>query len=290
MYLNDCKVTDSNGFIYSIDMLRLTTKISPLIFQKKINSRLEFYKAQIEKWINDKKACFYYNFSYSNDNNSFWIGYMHNQERNGLSNEKKEYTLTIDFNPNKLKNNPLLLSLLNVKEYSFWSVKSLDLAVDVPTNILNLSGFNKGRKRCLMTYDMGGDNKTYYIGKAPNRIKIYNKKIENNLDYDLTRIEMSKEINLDILDLKDYQFNFDVPKLFINEYQLDFQDLQNAKSTLNAILYAVNNGFPVHDLPRVYKEKVLDRLQQKKPIDIDLNCFKKSLNGCLKYYFKNLLI
>ncbi|MBQ9658484.1 MAG: hypothetical protein IJV31_06930 [Clostridia bacterium] len=44
------------------------------------------------------------------------------------------------------------------------------------------------KKSTLLTYDCGGDDKTYYIGKRDNRIKIYNKKIESNLDYDLTRM------------------------------------------------------------------------------------------------------
>ena len=46
--------------------------------------------------------------------------------------------------------------------------------------------------------DFGGyDNKTYYIGRSNNRIKIYNKKLESNLDYDLTRVEITSKIDLE---------------------------------------------------------------------------------------------
>ncbi len=54
---------------------------------------------------------------------------------------------------------------------------------------------------------MGFDNKTIYIGKTDNRIKIYNKKIESNLDIkgELTRIEISKK-SLTIMKLREYAF------------------------------------------------------------------------------------
>ena len=55
-------------------------------------------------------------------------------------------------------------------------------------------GLDKERKKDFRMFSCGYDNKTYYIGRSNNRIKIYNKKLESNLDYDLTRVEITSKI------------------------------------------------------------------------------------------------
>ena len=50
-------------------------------------------------------------------------------------------------------------------------------------------------------FSSGYDNKTYYMGRTNNRIKIYNKKLESGLNYDLTRVEITSKIDLNIKDI-----------------------------------------------------------------------------------------
>lgn len=62
-----------------------------------------------------------------------------------------------------------------------------------------------------------------------------------------------------------YNYNGVVPELYVNEFQLSVDDLKKDK-TLMALVYAVTNGFPLHDLTRDYKMKVKSFLGNKETI------------------------
>lgn len=114
-------------------------------------------------------------------------------------------------------------------------------------------------------FSQGGDNKTYYMGRSNNRVKIYNKKLESNLDRELTRIEITSTLDLNIKDYEMYHYNVPLPRLYLNNYLLTFDDIED--KTLLAIIYAIQNGFPLNDLSRRYKDKVEKRLMQRWPIN-----------------------
>ncbi|MFR8104031.1 MAG: hypothetical protein ACLU8F_02950 [Clostridia bacterium] len=87
----------------------------------------------------------------------------------------------------------------------------------------------------------GYDDRTYYMGRSDNRIKIYNKKIESNLEYNLTRVEITSKINLKVKDIKYYDYDIKLPELFLNNYLYSFKDYEDR--TLLAVLYAVQSRF-----------------------------------------------
>lgn len=253
MYYNSA--TSFYNLTYSIDMFRLKTCIDYDVW-----SNLEFYlrtyhNDKIDKfWISDRIMQFKYNFRIMIDEGiSFYIGFHHNNEKkddnNGL------YNLTIEFNPNKLKDNDILLHILNLS--GNWVIKSYDLAVDMKCNILDII-FDKGSKRKVHTFSYGGDNLTYEIGTGDMRLKIYNKKNESKLDvpYDLTRIEISRELDdFPIRDVKMLKYGTDnFPEIFLNDYIYSLSDIQD--KTILPILYAVQNGYPINNLTRRYKEKI----------------------------------
>ena len=285
LYFNGLNVFKDN-LSYCIDMIRLSCKISSEKFERKIASRLIVYGEKINNWVSSRITDFYNNSNYIDDDCSFWFGFMFNREKlegKKMGSLNTEFNLTVEFNPNKGKDNKLLLSILNVSNN--WFIKSCDFAVDIPTNILNICGLDKGLKKCLMTYDCGGADKTYYIGKRDNRVKIYNKSIESGLSNDLTRIEITKSLNnLPVKEVSSYMYEGYFPELFINEYQISIDDCLGDK-TLFAIVYAVSNGFPLHDLTRDYKKKVKEFLQNKKPIVIDFNGLSECLKKYIFYYF-----
>ena len=68
-----------------------------------------------------------------------------------------------------------------------------------------MSGLDKGRKKDFRMFSAGFDNKTYYMGRSN---KIYNKKIESSLDRDLTRMEITSKLDLNINNI--YFFKYDV--------------------------------------------------------------------------------
>lgn len=286
LYFNGLNVFKEN-LNYCVDMLRLTCQMTVDFFELKIVSREMVYKDRLTSWNSTKIDTFYYNYNYNDGECSFWFGFLANKERSGnrksLTNPLTTFNFTIEFNPNKVKDCPLLLYILSLS--SRWELKQCDFAIDIKTNILNVCGFDKSRKECLMTYDCGGSDKTYYIGKRDNRVKIYNKSLESNLNYDLTRIEITKYFdNLPLRNVSTYVYKGYVPELFLKEFQLSFEDI-NSDKTLLALVYAVTNGFPVHDLSRDYKKKVKNFLQNKKSICIDLECLSEVLKKYIYYYF-----
>ena len=217
----------------------------------------------------------------------FGLGSFQIRKKSGngksLSNPNTTFNFTIEFNPNKVGDNPLLLHILSLSLN--WSIKSCDFAIDVNTNILNICGLDKARKDCLLTYDCGGVNKTYYIGKKDNRVKIYNKTLESGLNYDVTRIEITKYFNnLSLSNVADFSYDGYLPELFINEFQLSFEDLEKDK-TLLALVYAVSQGFPLHDLSRDYKRKVKNFMQNKKPIGVEFKIIGMCFLRYIYYYF-----
>ena len=276
-----------NNITYSIDMLRLTTEIT--FFQY---SELEFrfktvYSDYIKKFYQSCKfADYQYNFVIEvEEGSSFWFGFLHNSEKRSSTCDNVNYRFTIEFNPNKLKFNKLLLIVL----YSFgdWKMRSFDVACDLSVNILDILGFEKGRKREIKMISSGFDNKTIYIGKLDNRVKIYNKKIESNLDIkgDLTRVEISKKLeDFPVKRIWAYHFDNVFPDLFLNEYLYSFKDYED--KTLLAVLYAVQNDFPFDNLSRRYKEKIRELFcSGGQKILFDCKCVDDVLRKVIYSYF-----
>lgn len=289
LYFNNLNVLDENNYSYCVDMLRLRCNVTVEDFEKFIGSRLFLYTDNLETWDSTRICDFFHNYNYSDEDCSFWFGFISNKEKslsNGgsLYNNNKRFNLTVEFNPNKVKNNKLLLSILKVT--TDWTLKSVDFAVDIKTNILNVVGYDKSQKNCLLTYDCGGDNKTFYIGKGNNRVKVYNKTIESDLSYDLTRIEITRYFSdTDTLNnIKYWTYLGYFPELYLKDYQISFDDF-NVDKTLMGLVFAVNSGLPIHDLSRKYKVKVKEFLKNKKPIIIDFKAFGITLVKYLAFYF-----
>ena len=249
LYFNGLNIL-KDSLSYCVDMLRLTCQMTVDFFELKIVSRELVYKEKLTSWNSTKIDTFYYNYNYCDNDCSFWFGFLANKERTGnkksLMHPLTTFNFTIEFNPNKVKDCPLLLHILSLS--SSWELKQCDFAIDINTNICNICGLDKGRKECLMTYDCGGTDKTYYIGKRDNRVKIYNKTLESNLNYDLTRIEITKYFdNLPLRCVSTYSYNGYVPELYLKEFQLSMEDM-NLDGTLLALVYAVT----IMDNPLLY--------------------------------------
>ena len=149
---------------------------------------------------------------------------------------------------------------------------------------MTFAGLDKERKKDLRTFSAGYDNKTYYMGRTNNRAKIYNKKIESNLDYDLTRVEITSKIDLNIKDIYFYTYDVKLPDLYLNNYLYTFKDYED--KTLLAILYAVQSGFSLNDLSRRYKDKVKGLLEGNYKIKLENKCCTEILKCCINAIFK----
>lgn len=250
-----------NNIIYSVDMIRLKTYISYSLFSEvefRFNTCWEEYVEK--KWTSGRAFSFFYNYNIKiEDGISFYFGFLHNSEKRSDSDSLK-YNFTIEFNPNKVQDNKILLYLLDLS--GEWYIKSLDMACDLKINILDII-YDKGLKRSVMTISNGFDDKTYRIGKGNGHVKIYNKKRESNLDidYDLTRVEISMEYDdFDVKNMILYKFDKKVfPELYLQKYCYSFSEYKD--KTMLAIMYAVQNGFPINELSRAYKTKLKNMLE-----------------------------
>ena len=262
----DFNYTLKDDITYTIDMIRIRCDITYETFSKLELRAKTIYSDQIKNfYISSGISDFKYNYNIEiEEGSSFWFGFIHNSElinkTGSLQNENTKYNFTVEFNPNKLKIIGLLSYILRMSYSHNCTIKSIDMAMDVPVNILDIGGFDKGRKKDFRMFSQGGDNRTYYIRRTNNRIKIYNKKIESNLDHELTRIEITSKLDLPISKYVFFNYNVDLPKLYLNNYLLTFDDLED--KTLQCILYAIQSGYPLNDLSRKYKEKVEKKLME----------------------------
>lgn len=260
-----------NNMNYSIDMLRLKTYITYSQYcdlEFLINSA---YKNNIKRfWISDKIMNFHYQYQMEFGDYRFWFGFLHNNESVNYNREDLSYNFTIEFNPNKLRENVLIMHILS--HFGNWLIRSFDLAIDIPINILDIV-FDMASRRKLMTYSLGDDNITHVIGVGNGRVKIYNKKIESSLNIvgHLTRVEISFQYE-DFPVSKIQRFAIDdgyFPYLYLNQYLYSFSDIESGDKTTLGLLYAVQHGYNIKDLSRRYREKIKELLEGGSRIKFD---------------------
>lgn len=289
MLYSDYNLLTNDNINYTIDMLRLRANIT--------NEKYSYIQYMLKTCYYDNIKNFYESFSISDfkynysielkEGSSYWFGFIHNSEyiqKGALSNPKTEFNFTIEFNPNKVPINGFLNFVLKTIGFNNWIVKSCDIAMDLRINILDLCGFDKKRYKDIRIFNAGLDNRTVYIGRTNNRIKIYNKKIESSLDYDLTRVEISTKIDYDISKFDFYKLKINLPDIYLNNYLYTFDDYKD-KTTL-AILYAVQNGYPLSDLTRHSKEKIKKLLEGGYKVNLDEQCCNDILHNCINEIFK----
>lgn len=226
-----------NDFIYSIDMIRLKTYINSHKLRE-IRETLDFNSSDF--FTNSGFGKFALNYKFD----SLWTGL-------GSINTKKDGKVIwcIEVNPNKMGIHDMEFLQWATDNFDF-RVTRYDLAIDIPYNINQLYFGDLYKKSFSMFYS-DYNNKTYYFGKGNGHTKIYNKKLESDLDYELTRYEVTIECDFDLFD--------DLPSAknlnFITICRTPYFSYSNDPS-LDAILYAVNSGFPYKSLSRRYKDYI----------------------------------
>ncbi|MCI8393300.1 MAG: hypothetical protein HFJ24_05675 [Clostridia bacterium] len=279
-----------NNITYSIDKLRLKTYMTYEKYNAIDFYFRTYYKDKIKKfWISDRPQCFHYNWNIEIEEGiSFYFGFCHNTEQKISERFEPEYNFTIDFNPNKLKQDNLLMYLLG--QVGKWYIVRYDLAMDLKVSILDLI-IDKSGKRKMQVFSNGFDDKTYTLGKSgAGHIKIYNKKKESNINMtgDLTRVELTIDVNdFYVGAMLSYNYILSFPDIYLNSYVYSLSDYQSKDRTVYALLYAVQNGYPINDLSRVYKKKIKDMLQGGYQIRFSSVAANKILKQVIYYYFIN---
>lgn len=247
---------EQDNITYSLDKIRLKTYVEPSVYNDLDFYLRCYYSKNVTKfWISDRIMQFHYNWKIDvEEGRSLYIGFRHNNETKDDYHGK--FNLTIEFNPNKIQLHPLVLHVLDLS--GDWYIKSYDVAFDLKVNILDLIYDMTGRQIEKID-NRGYDDKTIYLGKEDGRIKIYNKKIESDLGIvgELTRVEISRQVeDFRICDIKLFQYDNIFPHIYLKNYIYSLSDYKD--KTLLALLYAVQNGFPLRDLTKTYRKKIKD--------------------------------
>lgn len=285
------KAKEFDNIMYSVDMLRLKTYISYSKF-----TEIEFrfntcWKKYVKKNFSSSQIKnFFYNYVIeTEEGNSFWFGFLHNSENRKFEQRKKEvftddvYNFTIEFNPNKLKDFFILFYFFNFSDS--WYLVSYDLAFDLRVNVLDLIWDLSG-KHLEKIDNRGYDKKTVYIGVGDGRIKIYNKKEESKVEItgDLTRVEMSRSgEDFEIRKMKIWKYDELFPCVYLNNYIYSLSDYSD--KTLLAVLFAVQNGYPLRDLTRYMRDKIKKLLEGGYKVKFSNRVVEELVFSIITYYF-----
>ena len=220
--------TDDNGFIYSLDNVRLNLDFGSPENASKITHLMEHvdtYSDQVSLKFYHSLRNFTYRYLYtlSSGSVSFTVGV-------GFLGTGKEQPLGfLDFNPNKVQPVPVLSELLQkVLDFSFSAeLVRYDLAIDMPFSRSSCKLIRQGKK--LYTYMIKDDGVTEYSGRRSHSgfIKLYDKTIESGLDFPLTRLEITLDKSADLESF--------FPEVWIYDTQnslLLSQDLSNTQKVL----------------------------------------------------------
>ena len=270
---------------YSIDMVRLKVEIPAKAFEVLVKGQFD-YEPGVKYKMMTSISSYRHNF-YIEDYDvfgckcSFWLGATHN------SRKQSDHTdVVIEYNPNKCVESPILNYLLDniFKNNKYVEVKSFDLAIDIPCNILDLNISQNGNMNRRI-FDNGSDDKTYYFrkGKSNGAIKIYNKKRESKLSYELTRYEITLNPNMYICDMLAYTVPSDlfVSIRNVNNFQLPI-DINDTDKVL--LLACMEHNEYLKTLGRKKREKIEQLLAENCSIEFDY----KQIYNLIIDFFKNI--
>lgn len=232
--------TASDGSVYSCDKICIVGKIS-YHFLDVFSSDLSlfFIKYNCDSSINEtslpfgykglKKETYYERFGikyYRNnfeilltDDTSFYFAYKHNSQIG----KDNEVSWKIELNPNKCLPcdfvDEFIRFIISRSKPVTVRITQLDVAIDFRTERNNV--YLEKDRRVYTRIDSGSDNITEYLSKHNEHgfVKLYNKTSESNLDYTLTRLE----ITLKEFTCKGFQDVFPVVHLY-SENQITFED------------------------------------------------------------------
>ena len=217
--------------------------------------------SNITQWQSSKLSTCRYNYSIEcHHNNSFYIGFVPNwkREEHGFVNGR------IEFNPNKLDDDSIFDSMyheiVSLVPSGFLQPVKFDLAIDIPVSRSKVYLIKD--KRTYEEYSNSNSDRTQYLGKrnAHGRVKVYNKALEQKLDIDLTRIELT-------IDYDKCSIN-EVKKILPKLYLLDsFQFPLDIAGTDKVILIAILSDLSLmNELGRKKRDKIKSYL-----LDMQLN-------------------
>ena len=264
-----------NDLVLSIDGVVLDISISRPELRDLLNTNIATMsasgKVEVKTWQSFKPGTFRENIHFSVDERrGFWLG--HGLNGNGVLIDRYR----LDFNPNKVSDDPnfriILEFLLRNSRASLCRIARFDLAIDIPVD----------RSKCFLVKDRRlyierrhGQEHTQYLGSKSStvgRVKLYNKALEADLDYPLTRLELT-------LDPKMPYEKVNFPVVWcLSDQQIALDGLK-VTDTEKFIMNAVLQGYgTLNDLGRKTRAKIEKLLKNYiRKIEVSEESFDKIL-------------
>lgn len=282
-YNPNCHYVDSVGYTYSCDKIRIsfTVREDCLCDIQRLFNNPKRLDIEVSA-PSTKDFTYRYFMTVSNQQGEkavFGFGF------NG-TNREDSLKGFIEFNPNKIDYvQKMTIDTVCGLCHSV-EVTRCDVAIDIPMNRRLCHLVKDNRHYTKETSSL--DNTTEYLGRrnTVGRVKVYNKKLESNLDYELTRLEITTEPNIAL-------FRAHLPKVRV--------DVENFQNELNMALYELkpNTRALVEALKLLeYDNKLecmafLDRRSRKqiepfvfgdtKELSLDLECVSRVLEYAKSY-------
>lgn len=193
--------------------------------------------------------------------NMFVVDYGRSTMTVGLcfngTNKEDSFKGFIEFNPNKCMDSMLIHSDLSflLSRCVGYSIIRWDLAIDIPFDRERVH-MSKDRRKYELS-QTSYSNRTEYLGQrnAPGRVKVYNKTAESELNYSLTRLEITMG------KISDYvgQFGKFMPEIWIDEPQHELVDYTGLSETQRVLCDLLRDS----PNPEYYMSRLSYRMRKK---------------------------
>lgn len=269
---------------YSIDKIKLEFQYIKL---DRINSFLsELAGTDYNDYYESNKItkC-KHNFRYATDEGSVYVGIVPNWKNES----RYDKSVVLEYNPNKV--NPFLsvvFSWLVRVPRACIKVMNFDIAVDMDIPYNSVRMLKRDKRESFGIFGRSQVETRYLGAMGHNHVKLYNKGLEQKLNVDWTRFEITvKEINSFSCSLKEFETSIKIPTLYHVCSQIGFEEYEQlndiTRIVLESIIADVNVLYTINRYETRKKyEKMLSQFLN--PIDISI----KDMYKCFIGYFDSL--
>lgn len=272
-YYNEIK--SKQGYTYSLDMIRLSLEFYKDEMQSFVSwlNNIDTFGdgVEVQHWVSFKEFSYknMFNVTFSSCSFVFALGFNGNSE--------DRYKGFAEFNPNKCMDcvefKKVLDKLFLITSHR--TVVRFDLAIDIPVS-KHLVTLEKDSRN--YQYIKGQQSESEYLGRRNKAgfVKLYDKKAESKLDYDLTRLEIT--CDLDVI-------SFPKVKLKPLQQSLQFGDLNSTERVLVQLLDQVDNKQMYLSQLNYRKRKKIEEYLGEETLQLDRNCYYEILQQAMQYQF-----
>lgn len=183
-----------------------------------------------EHYTSKKLSACHYNYLYCTNEGNLYIGIMPNWINCG-----RNQCVVLEYNPNKVDISffPHLAPLFSDID-KYWSIMSIDLAVDIYRNYADFILLKRDVREKRVTFGHRFIETIYLGDLGHNHVKFYNKSIEQKTDFAWSRFEITlKNLNniqapfSTHIDFTAFEEYVSIPELYVRNNSPKFSNLKN---------------------------------------------------------------